>query len=34
LGYGYQKGWVLAPDQLGLHKDHIHIGYVNDAKSG
>ena len=33
LGYGYQKGWVLAPDQLELHKDHIHIGYVNDAKS-
>jgi hypothetical protein len=34
LGYGYQKGWVLAPDQLELHEDHIHIGYVKDAKSG
>jgi hypothetical protein len=34
LGYGNKKGWVLAPDQLELHKDHIHIGYVNDAKSG
>jgi hypothetical protein len=31
LGYGYQKGWVLAPDQLELHKDHIHIGYVEGA---
>src|SRR5215210_9521184 len=34
LGYGYQKGWVLAPDQRGLHTDHNHNGYVNDAKSG
>ena len=34
LGYGYQKGWVLAPDQLELHRAHIHIGYVKDAKAG
>src|SRR5215210_6284421 len=34
LGYRYQKGWILASDQLELHQDHIHIGYVNDAKSG
>jgi hypothetical protein len=27
LGYGREAGWVLAPDQLELHKDHIHIGY-------
>jgi hypothetical protein len=31
LGYGRKKGWVLAPDQLGLHRDHIHIGYMNDS---
>ncbi|MDQ3436764.1 MAG: hypothetical protein M3491_05405 [Actinomycetota bacterium] len=29
LGYGNQRGWILAPDQLELHRDHIHIGYVN-----
>ena len=34
LGYGRQKGWVLAPDQLELHKDHIHIGYMNGSGSG
>jgi hypothetical protein len=31
LGYGRKRGWVLAPDQLGLHRDHIHIGYVNEG---
>lgn len=30
LGYGRRVGWVLAPDQLELHKDHIHVGYMND----
>ena len=30
LGYGPEKGWVLAPDQLKLHKDHIHIGYMDE----
>jgi hypothetical protein len=30
LGYGRQRGWVLAPDQLDLHKDHIHIGYIEE----
>jgi hypothetical protein len=30
LGYGSQRGWVLAPDQLELHKDHIHIGYMDE----
>ena len=29
LGYGREEGWVLAPDQLRLHKDHIHIGYMD-----
>jgi hypothetical protein len=30
LGYGREAGWVLAPDQLELHRDHIHIGYVHE----
>ena len=30
LGYGRQRGWILAPDQLKLHKDHIHIGYMDE----
>ena len=30
LGYGREEGWVLAPDQLRLHKDHIHIGYTDE----
>ena len=33
LGYGYRKGWILSPDQLELHKDHIHIGYVDKQDS-
>jgi hypothetical protein len=34
LGYGRPKGWVLAPDQLELHRDHIHIGYMDESGSG
>jgi hypothetical protein len=34
LGYGRQDGWVLAPDQLELHRDHIHIGYFDQSDSG
>jgi hypothetical protein len=30
LGYGRERGWVLAPDQLKLHEDHIHIGYIDE----
>ena len=30
LGYGRERGWILAPDQLELHKDHIHIGYMDE----
>ncbi len=33
LGYGRQKGWVLAPDQLELHTDHIHIGFMDKSSS-
>jgi hypothetical protein len=29
LDYGREEGWVLASDQLKLHKDHIHLGYVD-----
>lgn len=29
LGYGRKEGWILAPDQLRLHKDHIHLGYTD-----
>jgi hypothetical protein len=31
LGYEREDGWVLARDQLRLHKDHVHIGYMNEA---
>jgi hypothetical protein len=34
LGYGRNKGWVLATDQLELHRDHIHIGYFDESGSG
>jgi hypothetical protein len=34
LGYGRKEGWVLAPDQLELHRDHIHIGYIDESASG
>jgi hypothetical protein len=30
LGYGREEGWVLASDQLKLHKDHIHLGYLDE----
>jgi hypothetical protein len=30
LSYGHEEGRVLAPDQLKLHKDHIHIGYMDE----
>lgn len=30
LGYGRDEGWVLATDQLKLHKDHIHLGYLDE----
>jgi hypothetical protein len=28
LGYGREEGWVVDDDQLELHEDHIHIGYM------
>jgi len=34
LGYGRKVGWVLAPDQLELHRDHIHIGYIEESGPG
>jgi hypothetical protein len=30
LGYGRQRGWVLERDQLELHADHLHLGYVDE----
>jgi hypothetical protein len=30
LGYPREKGWILAPDQLELHNDHLHLGYINN----
>jgi hypothetical protein len=33
LGYGREEGWVLAPDQLRLHEDHIHIGYIDEPRT-
>jgi len=33
LGYGREEGWVLAPDQLRLHEDHIHIGFVHEPRT-
>ena len=33
LGYGREEGWVLAPDQLRLHEDHIHIGFVDESRT-
>jgi hypothetical protein len=33
LGYRRPRGWVLAPDQLELHTDHIHIGYMDEGSS-
>ena len=31
LDYGRKEGWVLARDQLELHRDHIHIGYIDES---
>jgi len=28
LGYGYEEGWILDRDQLELHDEHIHLGYI------
>jgi len=28
LGYGRERGWVLERDQLELHEDHLHLGYM------
>ena len=30
LGYGREAGWVLDADQLKLHRDHLHIGYMDE----
>lgn len=30
LGYGRERGWVLERDQLELHEDHLHLGYMDE----
>ena len=30
LGFGFEEGWVLDQDQLDLHDEHIHLGYMRD----
>ena len=30
LGYRPEAGWILDPDQLELHADHLHIGYMDE----
>jgi len=32
LGHSRQEGWILDGDQLALHNDHPHIGYMSDHK--
>ena len=31
LGRSSEEGWILDEDQLKLHEDHIHIGYIRSA---
>jgi hypothetical protein len=33
LGYGREAGWILDADQLELHEDHIHVGYMYEKGS-
>jgi len=28
LAFGYEEGWILDRDQLDLHNEHIHLGYI------
>jgi len=30
LGFGYEEGWILDRDQLDLHDEHIHLGYMRE----
>jgi hypothetical protein len=30
LGYGREEGWILDADQLKLHRDHLHLGYMDE----
>jgi hypothetical protein len=29
LDYGRERGWILDSDQVELHEDHIHLGYMD-----
>jgi hypothetical protein len=33
LGFGYERGWILDQDQLDLHEDHIHLGYLKENET-
>jgi hypothetical protein len=33
LGYSREAGWILDADQLELHEDHIHVGYMHENGS-
>ena len=30
LGYPRDRGWILDADQLELHRDHLHLGYMHE----
>lgn len=30
LGFGYEEGWILDQDQLDLHDEHVHLGYIRE----
>jgi hypothetical protein len=30
LGRSHEEGWILDEDQLELHEDHIHVGYIRE----
>lgn len=33
LGFGYERGWILDQDQLDLHDEHIHLGYLEENRT-
>ncbi|MDQ3923321.1 MAG: hypothetical protein M3309_05265, partial [Actinomycetota bacterium] len=33
LGRSSEEGWILDDDQLELHEDHLHIGYLSEGST-
>ena len=33
LGRSSREGWILDDDQLELHEDHLHIGYLSEGST-